>query len=260
MTFQPRHLLVAVTLHILLFGLMAGGAQCTRKVPVPVVMEAVLYDPSRQQLAETRKAEERRREQERKRQAEDAKKKQAEAEEKARVEAREREALEKRKAEEIEKKRKADELAQKKKEEQERLKKEQKAKLERQEQEKRAAEMKAQMQREIEQENLRRQMEQEAQALRQSELKGRINEWGARVTAHIRKNWIRPSGADDFSCTVQVQLLPDGTVTAARIVRSCGSPVLNKSVEDAVYRSSPIPRPDDPAAFTRDLTINFAPQ
>lgn len=272
MTFQPRHLLVAVVLHLLLFGMMAGGAQCTRKVPVPLVIEAVLYDPSRQQLEDKKKVDEQRR----RREAEEAKRRQAQAEAKAKEEALRREEQEKKqaadeqarkKAQDLEKK-KADELAKKKAEEQaktkaeqDRQKKEQQEKRERQEQEKRAAEMRTQMQREIEQENLRRQMDQEAQALRQSEMNARIHEWGARVTAHIRKNWIRPAGsAEDFDCTVQVQLLPDGTVTIVRIVRSCGTAVLNKSVEDAVYRSSPIPRPDDPAVFQRELTINFKPR
>jgi len=69
-----------------------------------------------------------------------------------------------------------------------------------------------------------------------------------------------PSAVGDFECRVRMQLLPDGTVTNARIEKSCGSPQLDRSVEDAVYRASPLPKPADPSVFDRDLTIRFVPE
>lgn len=261
MTFRLRHLLFASALHLLLFGLLAGGVQCSRKPQPTRIMEAVLYDPSREQVSEKKKTENKRREADKKRELEE-KKRRAEDEQKVRDEARVRDEQDKkRKAEDLEKKRKTEELEKRKQEERERLKKEQQEKREKADQDKRDADRKSQLQRDIEQENLRRQMEQEAQARRDSELNARVSEWGNMVAAHIRKNWLRPGGDNaDFSCRVQVQLLPDGTVTSVKIARSCGSDVLNKSVEDAVYRSSPIPRPADPSAFVRDLSIEFRPK
>lgn len=268
MTFRLRHLLVAAVLHLMLFGLLAGGVQCSRKPQPTRIMEAVLYDPSREQVSEKKKTDDERREAEKKRELEERKRR-AEDEQKVRdeaerlqVEARVRDERDKkRKAEELEKKKKVADLERRKQEDRERLKKEQQEKQAKVEQDKRNADMKVQLQREIEQENLRRQMEQEARSRRESDLNALVSEWGSQVAAHIRKNWLRP-GADnaEFSCRVQVQLLPDGAVISAKIARSCGSDVLNKSVEDAVYRSSPMPRPADPSAFVRDLSIEFRPK
>jgi len=41
--------------------------------------------------------------------------------------------------------------------------------------------------------------------------------------------------------------------------QTCGSSALDKSVEDAAYRSSPMPKPSDPSVFDRDLIIHFSP-
>lgn len=272
MTFGPRHILLAVVLHILLFGLLAGGAQCTRKVPPTKVIEAVLYDPSRLQDAQRKRQEtQRKQEQERKRredleqkkrkQDDDERKAKAESErlEKVETERRQKDAQAKLKLEQEQKKKAAEAEARKKAADQ--AKKEQQEKRERADQEKRSAEMQAQMRREIEQENLRRQMQQESESLRQKEIDAGTADWAALVTRHIQKNWIRPTGSnEEFLCLVEVVLLPDGTVTSARVVQSCGNPVLNKSVEDAVFRSSPIPRPANPAVFDRNLKINFKPR
>ena len=260
MTFKLRHLLLALSLHAAVFLLLTGGVQCTRKVQAPPVIEAVLYDPSRKETLEQKRKED-----------------QAQKElEKTRKEALEK----KRKDDDLEKKRVADleikkkkdkkevdelkaqkELAQKKKaEDLARIKKEKDEKLEKERQDQRAAETKEQMQRELEQEALRRQMDQEAQGRKDAEMNAKRGEWAVLLTRHIKRNWTRPSdNSGDFSCTVQVKLLPDGTVTYAKIVKSCGNPVLNKSVEDAIFRASPVPRPNDPAVFERDLTINFDP-
>lgn len=272
MTFQSRHILLAVILHVLLFGILAGGAHFTRKIPPTRVIEAVLYDPSRQQ-AEQRKRQDTQRKQdvERKRRedAEQKKRQQEETERKTKVEAerqekieterRQKEAQAKLKLEQEQQKKAADADAKKKAADQ--AKKEQQEKRERADQEKRSADMQAQMRREIEQENLRRQMQLESDALQENEINAGTNQWGLLVSRHIQKNWIRPGSSNaDFSCNVQVQLLPDGTVTSARITRTCGSSALDKSVEDAVFRSSPIPRPANPTVFTRDLTIVFVPR
>ena len=256
MTFKLHHLLLALSLHAAVFLLLTGGVQCTRKVQAPPVIEAVLYDPSRKETLEQ------------KRKTDQAQKELEKTRKEALEKKRKDDDLEKKRVADLEiKKRKADELktqkefAQKKKaEDLARVKKEKDEKLEQERQELRAAETKEQMQRELEQEALRRQMDQEAQGRKDAEMNAKRGEWAVLLTRHIKRNWTRPSdNSGDFSCTVQVKLLPDGTVTYAKIVKSCGNPVLNKSVEDAIFRASPVPRPNDPAVFERDLTINFNP-
>ena len=97
-----------------------------------------------------------------------------------------------------------------------------------------------------------------------AEQQGRIQaaqaDWGQVMAARTRKFWLRPPTApDDFSCTVAMQLAPDGQVQSARVVSSCGDPQLDRSVEAAVIKASPMPLPPDPKAFVPNVTVNFTP-
>lgn len=268
MTFRLRHLFGALLLHALVFALLAGGLQCSRKPERPPVIRAVLLDPDRKEVAqqkrrdEQRQAEERRKVEQERRQREEAARRRIEEEQKAR----EAEAARRRQAEQVQKQkqeeaRRQKELAeQKKAEETARKKKEQEEARERQEQARREIQEKARMEEAMRQEALRREVEQEQQARAASERELRQAEWIDALQRHVQKHWIQPGSASaDFICTVRVQLLPDGTVTSARIAKNCGTPALDKSVEDAVFRASPLPRPSDPSVFDRDLIINFEP-
>lgn len=87
--------------------------------------------------------------------------------------------------------------------------------------------------------------------------------WARALSEAIRRNWLRPPGNDDdFRCTLNLRLLPNGQVVpgSARIASSCGSPVLDDSVIKAVYKASPLPLPSEPTAFVPDLTIRFSPR
>ena len=112
----------------------------------------------------------------------------------------------------------------------------------------------------IREEEMRRELEREQAGRAASERDRKLALWAEALIAHVAGNFSIPPGAPaDFECKVRLQLLPDGTVTDAKILKSCGSALLDKSVEDAVYRSSPMPKPSDPSVFDRDLTINFKP-
>jgi len=275
MTFNLRHLLAALLLHALLIFLLVGGLQCSRKPVRPPVIQAVLLDPDRKETAAQKRADEQKRAEQR-RQAELERKRLAEAEKKRQEEARRKvEQEQQRRQAEAEKKRLADEAqrkkaeearrqkelaAQKKAEEEARRKQEQEEQREQQEQAQREIQEKARMEEALRQEELRRQADREAAVRAASERDRKLAEWADVLARHVQRHWIRPSAAAaGFECTVRVQMLPDGTVTSARIDRSCGSSALDKSVEDAVYRSSPLPRPADPAVFDRDLIITFIP-
>ena len=79
------------------------------------------------------------------------------------------------------------------------------------------------------------------------------------IANRVRRNWLRPPGAtQDFSCTVLVQQIPTGDVIAVQITKSCGSPVLDRSVEDAVRKSSPLPLPPVQEVFDREIEFTFS--
>jgi colicin import membrane protein len=279
MTFRLPHLVAAVTLHVLLLALLVGGVQCSIKPHAPTVINAVLLDPSRAEQArrqrdEKKSAEQRRqaeadrkrREQEaqQKRVAEQkaAEQKKAEQQKRAQVEA---EARKKKDAEALQQKQLAEKRAadqkaaeQKKAEEAARRKREADEKAEQAAAARRDAAEQARVQQAMQEEALKREADLEQRARAESEREARQSEWGAQLTEHIRRNvrW-PPNTPDDYACQVSMQLLPDGTVTSAKIVKSCGSAPLDRAVEDAVYRSSPMPRPADPGVFDRDVLINF---
>jgi len=282
MTFNLRHLIAALVLHGLLAFLLVGGLQCSKKPVRPPVIQAVLVDPketpAQKRADEQKRLEQQRRqaEAEKRRLAEAEKKRLAEAEKKQQDEARRKiEQEQKRREAEAEKKRLADEAQrkkaddlkrqkelaeQKKAEEQARRKQEQEEQKERQEQAQRELQEKARMEEQLRREAVALEAEREAAARAASDRDRKLAEWADVLSRHIQRYWIRPSAAPaQFQCTVQVKLLPDGTVTSARIDQTCGSSALDKSVEDAAYRSSPMPKPSDPNVFDRDLIIHFSP-
>ena len=255
--------MAAMLLHGLLFALLTGGVQCSRKPQGPVVIRAVLMDPGRKQIAadklQQKLAEEQRRKALEQKQKEDAarKQKEQEAARKKAEEEQKRQAWvakqkadqqkkedEARKKKELEEKRKADELARKKKAQQDQQ----------------------DLAQAMEQEDQQRQSAKDLQAQQQKEqqqeaaLNAKRAEWSDVLSEHIRKHWNKPAAPGHFPCTIHVKLLPDGTVTDAKVVDSCGNPVVDRSIEEAAYRSSPMPRPEDASAFDRDLNIEFKEQ
>jgi colicin import membrane protein len=261
MTFGLRHLIAALVLHALLFAILLGGLQCSRKPVKPPVIRAVLLDPDRKEVAQQKRREEQRRQEER-RQAELEKKQQQEEERRRLVEEQKRqEAVALKKKQEDEARRQQELAEQKKAEEQARRKKELAEQKEREDQAKRELQEQARIEEEMRREAMRRDLEREQNARAATERELKTAQWIDTLSRHIAKNWVRPSSTvTDFECQVRVQQLPDGQVTFARIVKSCGNSPLDKSVEDAVFRSSPLPRPTDPSIFDRDLVITFIPE
>jgi colicin import membrane protein len=75
------------------------------------------------------------------------------------------------------------------------------------------------------------------------------------VKTQIRSNWLRPANTtDDLSCEVLVRLLPDGGIQSVRIARSSGNGAFDRSVEAAVLKSDPLPKP--PGGL-REITFVF---
>lgn len=76
----------------------------------------------------------------------------------------------------------------------------------------------------------------------------------------IQNAWIKPSSATaGLSCMVEVTQVPGGEVTGARVTQCNGDAGVRQSIENAVYRASPLPDPPDPALFERKITLRFVP-
>ncbi|MDX1496268.1 MAG: cell envelope integrity protein TolA, partial [Salinisphaeraceae bacterium] len=183
---------------------------------------------------------------ERKRKAEAEKKKQEEARRKAEEERKRKE--EERKKAEAEKKRQ-EELARKKAAE------EAKREAERKRQAEEAARRKAM------EDALAAEMAAEESAREQREIANAQSRYAKLLSAHIKRYWTRPpAGPDDFQCEVAVSQMASGEVIDVQISKSCGSVALDESVRKAVLRSSPLPKPDDPRAFAKNLNLIFKPR
>jgi len=100
--------------------------------------------------------------------------------------------------------------------------------------------------------------EEQAQARAQSELSKYI----PYIQEKIQRNWNRPTGSPKgMSCLILVKLIPGGEVVDARVVRSSGDSLFDRSVETAVLKASPLPLPEDAALFKyfREINFNFNP-
>ena len=278
---NPRAVIYAVLMHLGLLVLLMisldwtptatkpGG---TRPIQAELVDDKQLKAIEDRKLAEQRKIEQdakKKAEAERKRKADQAAKKKAEVERKRKAEQavkqkaeterkRKAEAVAKQKAE-AERKRKA-EQATKQKAEAERKRKAEQAAKKKAEAERKAREAAAR-QREAEQ-AMQAEIAAEQQAEKEARDQGVVAEHVAYIQEKVRRNWLRPAGSsDDFTCTLEVSLIPGGDVAKARVVQSCGSTVLDRSVESAVFKAAPLPVPRDSGLFHhfRELRFVFSP-
>jgi colicin import membrane protein len=121
---------------------------------------------------------------------------------------------------------------------------------------KRAADDRAKQDREAE---LRRQLadEEHVSAVQSGPLRDR---YIALLRNKIQNAWIKPpSATPGVDCIVQVTQIPGGEVTGARVTQCNGDAAVRQSIENAVYRASPLPDPPDPALFERNLSLRFRP-
>ena len=82
----------------------------------------------------------------------------------------------------------------------------------------------------------------------------------AMLQARITRSWIKPPSASvGLDCLVEVTQIPGGEVTGARVAQCNGDAAARQSIENAVYRASPLPEPPDPALFERNFVFRFKP-
>lgn len=246
MLFRTRHLVLALILHVVVIAFLVVGVRCSRKVSPPPPIQAAIVDakpqpakpePPKEDPNKKLEEERRRQEEERLKQEQKREQEQRKAEDVARIKA------EKKKTEE------------KKKAEAERKKKEEIARLQ-QDEKRREQQRLEELQRQMQDEEVQRTQTHNSQARIT-----RQQEWIARITEKVERNWLRPPGvSEDFQCRVGIELLPSGDVVGQpRILQSCGNQLLDDSVIKAILKSSPLPTPTDPADFERSINFVFVP-
>jgi len=81
------------------------------------------------------------------------------------------------------------------------------------------------------------------------------------IQQRIQRNWVEPPSAmAGLECVVNVRQLPGGEVVGATIGRCNGDDAVKRSIEAAVFKASPLPEPEDPTLFERNLRITFKPE
>ncbi len=228
-----------------------------------------LEDKEKKRKAELKK----KKQQEKKRKQEEARKKQlAEKKRKQEAERKKNAAQKKKKAKEeklkkaaAEKKRKEAairkaEAEKKRKLEEARKKAEEEKRL--QEEARKKAEQEARLKAETEQR--RKEAELKAQIAaeeRQRELDSKRNKYHRMIRDRITRNWRQPLNAGNMPlCEVKVNQGPGGIILDVTFGDCPGTKEYRLSVEMAVLKSDPLPKPEDPSLFDKDLVINFKPK
>lgn len=91
---------------------------------------------------------------------------------------------------------------------------------------------------------------------------GRIGDPGYadRIRLKIRGNIVLPQGIQgNPEAIFEVTQLPSGEIIAVKLQKSSGNRVLDEAIERAINKSSPLPKPDNPAAFERILSVKYKP-
>lgn len=268
--------LLAILLHVGIFAAMIVTFDWSRPIhpPTPLAIEATLVTEA--QLPPTREELQREAEEQARREAAEAEReriREEQAVEQERI--REEQAAEQRRlAQEAEERqqREAAERERQREEAAERQRREE-AELERQRQEaerRRQEEIErqrrenelARLAAEAEAREQRLREELAAETARQEALgSGELDRYIFAITQRIEQNWIRPASArPGLDCVINVRQIPGGEVISATIERCNGDAAVQRSIEAAVFKASPLPEPSNPALFERNLRITFKPE
>lgn len=87
-----------------------------------------------------------------------------------------------------------------------------------------------------------------------------LGEWTDGIKGKIRGNTVQPPSLRGNPVAVfRVGLLPSGDVISVRLTRSSGQKAWDEATERAIWKSSPLPKPKNPAVFDRDLELKLCP-
>jgi colicin import membrane protein len=127
--------------------------------------------------------------------------------------------------------------------------------------EKQMREQAAQEERQLAQQQQEREMRDLIARQQADALSKALATWTDKIRAKIRGNIILPRDlAGNPEAIFDVTLLPSGEVLTVRKRKSSGHAGYDDAVERAIMKSSPLPKPDDPGVFRRQLELKFRPQ
>lgn len=82
----------------------------------------------------------------------------------------------------------------------------------------------------------------------------------SKVAGKIRGNIVLPPGIQgNPEAILIVTQLPSGDVISVKVRKSSGNKALDEAIERAILKSSPLPKPDQPELFDRELKIPYKP-
>lgn len=95
---------------------------------------------------------------------------------------------------------------------------------------------------------------------RASSNKRGLADYASKIRGKVRGNIVLPPNIQgNPEAIFEVSQLPTGEVLAVKLKRSSGNSGLDAAIERAILKSSPLPKPDDPALFQRTLEIKYKP-
>jgi colicin import membrane protein len=87
-----------------------------------------------------------------------------------------------------------------------------------------------------------------------------LAQWTDKISAKIRGNIVRPQDiTGNPEAIFDVAILPSGEILTVKKRKSSGHAGYDEAVERAIYKSSPLPLPDQPNLFQRNLELKFRP-
>jgi colicin import membrane protein len=89
---------------------------------------------------------------------------------------------------------------------------------------------------------------------------GLREQYAALIQQRVTRNWIRPPEARaGLRCELFVTQIPGGEVVAVKFGSCNANDTIKRSIEAAVFKASPLPKPPDPSLFERNLVLDFRP-
>jgi colicin import membrane protein len=258
-----RSLFFSILLHIIFGGILIFSFKFSTK-PTPVhkpvtnIIKAISVDKKQVELElkrlndieETKKTEEKKRQKKLEKKAEDAKKKRI-AEEKKLKQLKKKKDKEK-KLKKLKKEKKKKEAERKRKEEEKKLKKLKKEKKKKEAERKRKEEEKK-----LKEIALQEELETEQLEYNQSE----ILKYTGLIINSIENRFNCSTLFKDLSNKILIRMSEDGTVIESTIIKSSGNELFDQRAEKAVHSASPLPVPIDSKLFNemRKIRITFEP-
>jgi colicin import membrane protein len=87
-----------------------------------------------------------------------------------------------------------------------------------------------------------------------------LADYAAKIRGKVKGNIVLPPGIQgNPEANFSVNQLPSGEILSVKLTRSTGNPGLDAAIERAILKSSPLPKPDNPNFFERNLVIKYQP-